>query len=348
MTSGSPRILVIRRRYLGDIVLLGSVLANLRLRWPNAQLTVLTEAAYSSVLALYPAVDRALAFPTRPSEWPAFIGALRTAGYSHVLDFDNTDKTALVSRFTGAAARTTYHRELLPLRHRWSYTATVPITNAFYQSHAITETYLAHLAVHDVPIVTREFRLMPSAEDAAWATSVAPLPPPKVKRTLLIHPGSRSAFRLWPPERFAAVCDRLSDQLGVKPVLVAGPGESATIEAIRERTKSAILSVDEVLPVGRFAALARQCGLVLCHDSGPMHVAAAAGARVVALYGSQNATTWQPTGDGHVVLQTALPCACLGEAAPTPCVKEDGYRSYCVRMLDVDTVFQAVAQALRS
>ena len=53
-TADAPHVLVIRRRYLGDIVLLGSVLRNLRLHWPKAQLTVLTEPAYTAVLALNP------------------------------------------------------------------------------------------------------------------------------------------------------------------------------------------------------------------------------------------------------------------------------------------------------
>ena len=60
-----PRVLVIRRRYLGDIVLLGSVLRNLRLHWPAAWIAVLTEAAYAGVLRLNPEVDSALVFPRR-------------------------------------------------------------------------------------------------------------------------------------------------------------------------------------------------------------------------------------------------------------------------------------------
>ena len=65
MAADAPHILLIRRRYLGDIVLLGSVLRNLRLHWPDALLTVLTEPAYTGILALNPDVTTALAFPDR-------------------------------------------------------------------------------------------------------------------------------------------------------------------------------------------------------------------------------------------------------------------------------------------
>src|SRR5687767_6039943 len=93
-----PRVLVIRRRYLGDIVLLGSVLRNLRLCWPRAWITVLTEVTYAGVLRLNPDVDSTLTFPRGALEWFGFVRALRGVGYTHVLDFDNTDKTALVTR----------------------------------------------------------------------------------------------------------------------------------------------------------------------------------------------------------------------------------------------------------
>src|SRR3954462_10202222 len=88
-----PRVLVIRRRYLGDIVLLGSVLRNLRLHWPAAGITVLSEEPYRGVLPLNPDVDAGLSFPRRASEWIGFLRALRGGHYTHVLDFDNTEKT---------------------------------------------------------------------------------------------------------------------------------------------------------------------------------------------------------------------------------------------------------------
>jgi len=109
-----------------------------------------------------------------------------------------------------------------------------------------------------------------------------------------------------------------------------------------------VIAIERTLPVGEFAALAAQFDVFLCHDSGPMHVVAAVGTPVVALFGSQNATIWRPLGDRHTVLQTPLPCACLGAAAPTPCVKGDAYRSYCVRMLTEPQVFAAVAAQLTS
>lgn len=337
-----PRVLVIRRRYLGDIVLLGSVLRNLRIRWPDAWISLLTESAYAGVVPLNPDADEGIVFPRRAPGWFRFARELRRTGFTHVLDFDNTDRTALVARLTGAATRATFDRELIPFCHRWLYTHAAKVTNAFYDANHITDTYLALPAAIGVPIVSREVRLVPRPEDIAAAQRLVPRGGNKV----LVHPGTRSAFRVWPVERFAAVCDRLQDKLGAQVFLTAGPGEQPLVAEIKAHAKTHVVTLEAPRDVGGLAALLAQFDAFLCHDSGPMHVAAAVGTPVVALFGSQNATIWRPLGERHTPLQPALPCVCLGPATPGPCTPRDSYRSYCVRHLTVDAVFSAITHTL--
>ncbi|MCC6414570.1 MAG: glycosyltransferase family 9 protein, partial [Opitutaceae bacterium] len=155
-----------------------------------------------------------------------------------------------------------------------------------------------------------------------------------------------SRFRIWPTERFAAVCDRLQDELDAQIFLIAGPGERAIAQEIRHHAQSHLVLIEEAFTTGQFTAFIAQFDLMLCHDSGPMHIAAGVGTKVVALFGSQNATIWSPVGEGHTTLQTDLPCACLPDL-PTPCVRDDSYRSYCVRRLSPDQVFAAATAALK-
>ena len=163
-------------------------------------------------------------------------------------------------------------------------------------------------------------------------------------RTVLVHPGSRSPARIWPAERFAAVCDRVQDELDAQVVLAGGPGDGPLLSEIRGLARSHVLLVDKAPSISGFAALAKSCSLLLCHDSGPMHVAAAVGTPVVALYGSQNPVLFRPHGEGHTLLVPRMPCSpCL---APERCVPDDSYRSYCVRRHTVDEVFGAVSGAL--
>ncbi len=340
MSPPRPHLLVIRRRYLGDIVLLGSVLRNLRLHWPDAHLSVLVESAYAPVLALNPDVDTALVLPSRWRDWLGFLHRLRGARYTHVFDFDNTDKTAALARLSGAPFRLALHHGGYPLKWRALYTHAVHNPDETHETQPITEYYLRALGPAGVPVVTREVRLVPRSEDvAALRHRVG-----ATGRVLLVHPGSRSAFRLWPAENFALVCDRAQDELGVQVVLAGGPAERPLLDAIRGHARMHLLTFDEPLSLPRFAALASLSTVLLCHDSGPMHVAAATGTRVVAIYGSQNAALFRPLGDGHTLLQPPLPCtACV---APGRCVPADSYRNFCVRNVTVDRVFSAIRAAL--
>src|SRR5271165_2169357 len=100
-----PNVLVVRRRYLGDIVLLGSFVRNLKLHWPDARVRVLVEPGYAGVVPLNPDLESALIAPRRPAQWPAFLVHLRRERFTHVFNFDNTEGTALITRATGAAFR---------------------------------------------------------------------------------------------------------------------------------------------------------------------------------------------------------------------------------------------------
>lgn len=347
MPPGRPHVLVIRRRYLGDIVLLGPVFRNLRLHWPDATLSALVEPAYASVLTMNPDVNETFELPSRAAAWPGFLRRLRRAGFTHVLDLDNNDRTALLSRVTGAPFRAALWFEGQQARWRQLYTADVRDPAAQHEQRSIVEYYLSVLAAAQVPIVTREVRLVPRHQDiAAVAKLVGGIktPPGSRPARVLIHPGSRSAWRMWPAERFAQICDRLQDELGAQVFLVGGPGEQAAVASIRAQAQLHVVPIHSALSVPQFAALASQVDLMLCHDSGPMHVAAAVGAPVIALLGSQNPVVFAPAGTGHTLLQAPLPCTdCV---APQTCKPGDSYHNYCVRRIATDTVWEALRTRL--
>jgi ADP-heptose:LPS heptosyltransferase len=337
----SPHILVIRRRYLGDVVLLGSLLRNLRLHRPQAKLAVLVEARFADVLALNPDVDSTLRLPAGLGEWPRFLRALRAARFTHVLDLDNTEKTAAIARLSGAAQRLALHHGGRRVRFRAAYTNFVHDSPAEHEARPITDYYLRVLEPLGVPLATREIRLAVADAAVAEARRFIGASP----RVLLVHPGSRSAMRIWPAERFAAVCDFAQDQLDAQAVLVGGPGDETLLAEIRGHARTHLFMPPGPMPIARFAALAKASSVLLCHDSGPMHVAAAVGTRVIALYGSQNAALFRPMGEGHVLLQPPLPCTnCV---APDRCIPGDSYRNLCVRHLSVERVNAAVQIALR-
>jgi ADP-heptose:LPS heptosyltransferase len=286
-----------------------------------------------------------MVFPRRLREWPGFLREIHRIGFTHVLDFDNTEKTTLVTQASRASQTVVFSHEPVSHRSRWFYLHVATVKDAGYNHQHITDTYHALLPPIGVLIRTHDIRLVPRPEDVATTAKLVGQSP----RKILIHPGSRSSYRVWPAERFAAICDRLQDRLGTQVFIAAGPGELAMAKAIQEKAQSHVVVLESSFSIPQFAALLSHFDVVLCHDSGPMHLAAAVGTSVVALYSSQNATIWRPVGEGHIVLQTTLPCSCLPESErPGPCTPANSYLSYCVRKLDVDTVFAALVDKLQS
>jgi ADP-heptose:LPS heptosyltransferase len=341
MSAAAPNILIIRRRYLGDVVLLGSLLRNLRLQWPQVRLTVLVEPRFAEVLTLNPDANSVLFLPERVGQWPGFLRELRRARFTHVLDLDNSDKTAAVARLSGAPIRVGLHHGIHRLKLGFAYNRVVHDPTELHENRPITDYYLRALEPLAVPVKTREIRLVPREKDLAGARSFAG---GGSGRILLVHPGSRSPMRIWPAERFADVCDYAQDELGAQVVLIGGPGEAETIEQIRRHARTHLLTPKAALPIGSFAALASISAAFLCHDSGPMHVAAGVGTRVIALYGSQNAALFRPIGEGHTLLQPPLPCATC--VAPDRCTRDDSYKNLCVQNIPVERVKAAVRSAL--
>jgi lipopolysaccharide heptosyltransferase II len=344
----APNILVIRRHYVGDLVLLGSFLSNLRLHWPLCRLTVLADEGYTEILALN---------PDRPGVWQVprrgqrlfrsldLLRRLRRAGFTHVFDLDNNDRTALCTRITGAPFRAGFAWKRGRLRQRLAYTSAVPVDPAAYETRHITEHYLSLLMPAGVPIATRTVSLVVPEAELAAASSLLAERNPGGRPVVLLHPGSSSSFRIWPADRFARMADRVQQELGALVLLIGGPKESSLIHEISRGAKTPVGSFERPLSLARLAALFARADAVLCHDSGPMHMAAAVGTRVVALFGSQSRALWGPLGAGNQVLQAPLPCgaACV---APGECDPANAYKSYCVRRIGEDEVLEAIAALL--
>jgi ADP-heptose:LPS heptosyltransferase len=128
--------------------------------------------------------------------------------------------------------------------------------------------------------------------------------------------------------------------------LVAGQAEIAFIDDIQRHATTPLTCLRQNFSLPQLGALLSTFDLLLCHDSGPMHLAAAVGTRVVALYGSQDRSVFAPIGADHICLSPPLPCTnCV---LPDLCKADDSYRTYCVRNIREEDVLRAIQQQLRT
>jgi len=160
---------------------------------------------------------------------------------------------------------------------------------------------------------------------------------------LAMHVSSRWTTKRWPLRSFAAVADQLARD-GLGPTVVIGSQEErAEVEELKTLVKSPIIDLTGAIPLGCLPAFLSQAAAMVTNDSGPMHIAAAVGTPVIALFGPTSAIRTGPYGPSHTVLTHEVPCR--------PCfsrVCQHIPKMECLEDLLPQDVIQAIRHALSS
>lgn len=348
------RILVIRRRYLGDLILLGPALRNLRLHAPRAWITVVVDDAYRDVLSRNHDVNEVLGLPLRHGRnqsgylrrWYEFIRQLRRQRFDLAFDLTANNRSAFVTGLCKADCRVSYLAGKRMLRHR-VYDLLVPWGKTEWRTGHILDFFLAPLQVLGVPIVTRTLTMEVDANDMEFAQRLLnTLLPADDCQLVMVHPGSRIANKCWPPENFAAVCDAVTDRFGAHVLILGGTKDDPVVSALLAASQTKPATLLEQITVPQLAALLKRATVYLGNDSGPMHVATAVGTPVVALFGGQPLSMCRPIGDAHIALRPpdcspSLPCLYPGICRPP-----NGEAMLCVCRITVGEVVGAVEKQL--
>lgn len=346
--SSNPvrRILVVKLRYIGDVLLSTPVFRGLREAFPRATLTALVNAGTEEVLQHHPDVDEVLLVRRRVAgagswlrSWTdqlRLVRRLREQRFDLALDLTDGDRAAFLTWASGARGRVGFNREKR-FRGR-AYHRVVRLPEG--RRHAV-EADLEALRVLGLRprTVAPTLALPPEAETAADEL-LARTHVGRERDLVLIHPGARWGFKAWPAERFAALGDWMAEALGAQVLIAGGPGDAPVAETIRRQMRHPGISVAGETSVLQLGALLKRCRLFVGNDAGPMHVAAAVGTPVVGLFGPTDPTEWGPWGDGHVVLYRGLDCReCWRRSA---CWRGE---ENCLRQIPVEEAMAAVRRA---
>ncbi len=155
-----------------------------------------------------------------------------------------------------------------------------------------------------------------------------------------IHAGSVWATKRWLAEGFAAVADRLIEELGAKVVFVGGPKDGQIMERVLSMMHQKPLNWVGKTSLKELIAVIARCQAFLTNDSGPMHVAVAARVPTVAVFGpTTKELGFFPYGSGHIVIEKDLPCrpCSLHGAQRCPLGHFD-----CMKQITPEEVFQAL------
>jgi heptosyltransferase III len=349
----SDEILLLCRPFLGDIALLRPVLDNLRGAFPGARIVAATYPDQLAALELHSQIDEVLALPHRRPEsrrtlvveWARFAAGMSKRRFLLLYDLLQNDRSALIATLTRAKQRVTYCREKPRARHR-IYTHVSEWRAEHLETRHVSKLYLKPLEEIGVPITSYVTRLDLRAEDQENVRARLERARQYPGRPLVVvHPGAGAPSKCWPAADFAAICDEIVSDLGGEVLLLAGLRDQDRLLDLGAMMRTMPTTLDGPLGPGQLAALLGAADLFVGHDSGPMHVAACVGTRVVAIYGSSSVVHWAPVGMRHHLLQAEMPCTACVE--PELCRPGDPYRTYCVQRVPRKAVSDAIREQLQ-
>ncbi len=298
--EGTERILVIKLRHIGDVLLTVPAIRALKENFPRATVSALVNSGTEEMLTLNPLLDEVICFKREIKRLPlkgrisgevGFVSDLRKKKFDMTVDLTGGDRPALIGFLTGAKYRLGYEPKGGFAGKRLFYT---------HLAHPLkdrTHTILRDLGVlREFGIDTRDLsvKIYSHPEDDAYVQRMLEaegLKGPYVHA----HPASRWLFKCWTDDGMAFVFDKLQAE-GLRVVITSGPEEKEMKKtaSIISWMRSKPVDLSGRLRLKHLAALSGKAAFFFGVDSAPMHIAAASNAKVVSIFGPSGAFDWGP------------------------------------------------------
>ncbi len=297
------RILVIRQHnQMGDMMLAVPALRAIRESYNDASIGVVSSTLNRGVLINSPYVDRVFTYDKRrPASAFEMLGQIRKQRYDlaivlHTVSFSFT--SVMLAVLSGARVRIGSTSHALGDALTGSYfNLTLPLPSDETLKR-LNEAEHNLFPLRAVGISTNDIAplLVPGEASERWADGFARECWRDGTLKLAVHPGAGKIANIWPPERFAAVVDDLNSRRSLSLAIIEGPRDAEAVAAFARACGVAGMVV-RGRSITDVAALLQRADLVLCNDTGVMHVAAAARARVLAVFGPTDPFRWAPRLD---------------------------------------------------
>ena len=315
--SSKQNILIVRLGAMGDVIHGLPVAAALRQAYPTAHIGWAIEERWAELLgartewnsasgssAKKPLVDSLhivkmkswLASPFSREGWRErrrLKAEMRAQDYAMAIEIQGALKSVWVARASEAA-------QIIGFA-----TPREPLAKHFYDRRiAMRGTHVVEQGVNLVQELSErsdlatEFRLPRDPEAEAWRD--AELKRRGITGYIVITPGAGWGAKRWPSDRYGTVARQLG-QWGLQTIVNAGPGEEHLAQQVVEKSDGAAQSL--ACSIGQLIALARKARLFVGGDTGPLHLAAALGVNVVAIYGPTDPARNGPYGSKAIVLR---------------------------------------------
>jgi heptosyltransferase-3 len=332
-------ILIIKLRYIGDVLLATPTVRAIKAARPDVRVTMMVNRGTEDVLSGNPDLDEIVVLDkgSLAAQW-RLIAGLRHRRFDTVIDLTDGDRSAFLSWISGAPVRIGFNDE-----HRWRgryYTQVIqPVPGVRHRIDRDLEV----LKPMSIQAGSKDPQLWLTPEEEYSAEQLLDqLGVQRSQSMVILQPGARYWFKAWPPERFAELADRLMSQYGCQ-VLIGGSYQDIDLaQQIRQMAKSKPIIMAGRTTIKQFAAITKKSALFIGSDSGAMHIASVVGTPVVALFGPSSPGEWGPRGGLVEVLYKDLDCrSCFHPTC------ERGEQN-CMRQISLEEVWAAARRMARS
>lgn len=345
-----PRKIMVRAaNWIGDAVISLPALAALQGRFPEAEIVPVVKPWVRDVYSHYSALRRHILYdPQREHRGIAgfarFIRQLRAERFDAAVLFQNAFHAAWIAWRAQIPNRIGYARDARAPLLTEAIDVPPPAAyghQAFYYLHLLFRSGLIRRPEPPRPLTESWLRI--NAEERRWATTYLESLGLHGPRFLIaLMPGaSYGPAKRWPPDRFAALADRLIAALNADVLIFGSHVEKPLAEQVaQEMTHTPIVIAGEAT-LGQSMSILEQCRLVITNDSGSMHVAAALALPVTAIFGSTDPQATGPLGPYARVVQHCVPCnPCRLRVCPID------FR--CMNEVTVDIVYRSALELIKN
>jgi lipopolysaccharide heptosyltransferase I len=338
------KILFVKLSAIGDVVQTLPALEAIKKLYPASEITWVVEEAAAGILAGHPLIDRVLV--SRRKTWSAmlrkpetvgeglrkiaaFFRELRLVHYDIAIDFQGLLKSGILIGVVRADRKIGFDRT-----REFSYLFLNERLPAYdIEKHAL-ERYLdvaRYLGAHDpAPVCT----LPIAAEVAGMKRKVAEVSS-EGNRIVVMNPVARWKTKLWPERNFAELADRVVRGKKAVVIFTGSPADREVNQRIIGMMREKAVNWAGETSLKELAAIATLSDVFITTDTGPMHLAAAAGAKVLALFGPTAPWRTGPYGQTQLVIRTGIDCS--------PCFRRDCEKNLeCMQGVTVDDVMNRI------
>ncbi len=334
------KVLIIKLSAIGDVIHTIPFLETLKLNFPDWIIHWVVEEASFPLIETHPMLEKVMVLERR--KWQRlrelkrmreFLQNLRKEPYDLVIDLQGLLKSGVICGLARAERKIgpSFVRECAHIFY------TEPPILLDMEKHALERTLDLAYKLGLSPVKWSGKIYVPGCERDRvllflQGNKIRP------KQYVCINPMAKGSSKLWILERFSKVADRIIKEMGLPVIFTGSQEDRPFIRGILDQMETRALNLAGNTTLRELAILYEYSSLLLCTDTGPMHLAAAMGCPVCAIFGPTSPLRTGPYGQGHKIITANVPCR--------PCFKRACNDMVCMSKISVDDVYNGIVEIL--